>query len=659
MIRSSLVSSLALLGLIVAARSGAGQTASGTSDVATAIHADRWSDAAALVAASTSDPVAAKLVLYFRLLAPGAARAAEISAFMVGNPDWPNQALLARRRDEALAADPDSVAAVSECDRTRPALAPALLRCADALAQSGQAAQAAADAQLAWLTGVNDSASETSFMHRWSAAISAADQWQRFERLAWSDTAAASRQAARVDSTLRGAAEARLALRRDDPSALALVAALPPARRDDPGLILEQARYLRRAGRDDQALDLWRARGEAAQRAAPADRLADFWAERNLLARRRLRAGDAAGAYGLAAAHGQTLADTASEAEFLAGFVALRRLNDPVRAAMHFATIEGLSKAAITQSRAYYWLGRALAAAGKPAAGAFATAARWPMTFYGQFAALEIGTPESLRANILAARDPSWTDDQALDFLDRELTRAAMILVAWGEPRRANVFLQNAAEVTPDQVSRTLAAHFAVNLGRPDAAVGLARSAGRLGLALPEAGWPLAVNPPSGSVDAGVLLGLMRQESNFDIAAFSPSGARGLMQLMPATAQAVARQSNETVAIDALTTDPQLNMRLGSRYLTEVLNQFGGALPLALAAYNAGPHRVMDWLSANGDPRGGTLADMIDWIELIPFNETRNYVQRVLENVTIYRARTGYQARTGSAPPAQLAQWPP
>jgi soluble lytic murein transglycosylase len=173
---------------------------------------------------------------------------------------------------------------------------------------------------------------------------------------------------------------------------------------------------------------------------------------------------------------------------------------------------------------------------------------------------------------------------------------------------------------------------------------------GRDGLLLPEAGWPIAAEPPDGPVDASVALGLIRQESSFDIGAVSPSGARGLMQLMPFTAQAVAKQIGAATSLVTLTSDPAHNMRLGTAYLREMLDRFDNSLPLATAAYNAGPHRVDEWLAANGDPRTGPI-DMLDWIELIPLSETRNYVQRVLENVVVYRARRG------ESTPTLLAQW--
>jgi soluble lytic murein transglycosylase len=186
-------------------------------------------------------------------------------------------------------------------------------------------------------------------------------------------------------------------------------------------------------------------------------------------------------------------------------------------------------------------------------------------------------------------------------------------------------------------------------MGLPDIAVLVTRRLGRDGVVPPMQGWPAPVEPPP-VLDQAVSLAIMRQESNFDVGIVSPSGARGLMQLMPATAQTVARRLGESTSAFLLTTDPGHNMRMGTAYLREMLDKFDGSVPLAAGAYNAGPHRVAQWLIDNGDPRMGDQS-MIDWIEMIPFNETRNYVQRVLENVVVYQAR-----RTGTLP-ATMPQW--
>lgn len=618
-------------------------TAAAAQEVMPAIRAQRWADAEA-AAARLADPVAAKLVTFYRLLTPGAATVAEISAFMAASPDWPLQSTLARRRDQALSAEPDDATAAAECDRATPfavAAPDALVRCAEAYMRRDRAGEATAIARRAWIAAPSDAAWETRFLQRWAPAIGGGEQWARFDRLAWTDTAAAQRQAVRLNAADQPRAQARLALRRDDPNAPALVAALPEADRLAPAIVLEQARWLRRANADGDALALWQSQGTAAERAAPPDRQAAFWTERDVLARRRLRDGDAVGAYALAAGHAQTAGESLLDAEFLAGFVALRKLNAPATAQPHFRALAAASKSAITQGRAHFWLARTLAALGedKAAQTEYANAAAFPSTFYGQLAAVALG--QTPAARIAATADPPADGDRALDFAGRELARAAAWLVSWGEPHRAESFLLRLDDVTPDAADRTLAGRLASGFGLPDVAVTLARRAGRDGITLLQTGWPAAAEiPPDAGLDPALALGVIRQESSFDTTTTSPAGARGLMQLMPGTAAQVARKLGVRSSLPALTGDPQLNIRLGTAYLRGLLDQFDAAIPLAVAAYNAGPGRVQTWLASNGDPRAeGT--DMLDWIEQIPFAETRNYVQRVIENLMVYRSRRG------------------
>jgi soluble lytic murein transglycosylase len=470
-------------------------------DVASLLQGEHWA-AAAAAGAQYADPVVAKLVTYYRLLSPGAASASEIAAFMASNPDWPLQGSLARRRDEALAAETDAAAAASDCDRVSPLAAAALARCADAYAHTGRDALAAETARRAWIAEPADAAEETQFLKRWRGVIGADDHWRRFERLAWSDTEAAKRQAARLDPAERAAAEARLALRRDDPAGATLVAALSPARRSDPALVLEQARWLRRTNQDEAALAFWQSAGNAAERAVTPDRLAAFWDERNVLARRRLRDGDAAGAYALVAGNAQTAAEQVGDAEFLAGFIALRGLHDPGTAMRHFDTLARLSQAAQTESRAHYWLGRAAAAANDAARSSaeYAMAAAWPSTFYGQLAALALADNATmLDARITGRHDPGWDSERALALIGRELTRAAAYLVSWNEPGRAQSFLLRLADVTADGPDLAMTARLASRFGMPQTAIAIARRAGRDGVVLLDTGWPTPVEVPGGA----------------------------------------------------------------------------------------------------------------------------------------------------------------
>jgi soluble lytic murein transglycosylase len=400
------------------------------------VRADRWAEAQA-EAARYADPVAEKLILYLRLRAPGAATAAEIADFMQRNPDWPAQSILERRREEAIASDPDDAAVLAQCTPT-PALAAAMLRCAEATANAGHIADADAIARRAWVNGIDTATAEAGFLHRWAGIATPDDQWARFQHLAWlSDSSAAARQVARLDPAHQAAAEARLAAKRDDPRTEALVAALPPALRDDPGLTLERARAMRRTDHDADAAALL-------IRTPDAGNLPAYWAERNLLARKLLREGDARTAYAVVVANRQTADEARADAAFLAGFIALRMLHDPMTAAKHFAMLAE-SHSIITQGRAHYWLGRALAAEGKDPKPEYEKAATWPTTFYGQLAILALGkTPATYIARL---RDPTWTRDAALAFTEHEVLRAAAWLIAWGDPSRARVFLTRMDEL--------------------------------------------------------------------------------------------------------------------------------------------------------------------------------------------------------------------
>ncbi len=605
-----------------------------------ALGAARWAEAASLA----TDPLTAKLVTHYRLLAPDQASAAEISFFVTTNPDWPWRAVLERRRQEALARETNTAILSSECAAAPLSHIPALLRCAEAMGQSDYARRA-------WtLHDLTEAATEAAFLQRWAGVLRAEDHWRRFDTLLADNPTAAARQLPRLAAERQALARARLGLRQNTGDHAALLAAIPPAQRDDPALFLASVRALREQDRPDLALAAWRDRGEKIQATADAELLDRFWTERHLFARQRLRAGDADGAYLLAAGHGTLKIERLVDAQFLAGFIALRFLRNPAQATPHFQALAATSPAAITQGRAQYWLGRAAQASGTDPTPAFTQAVQWPFTFYGQLASLELGEQSPvLAARIRAQQDPA--PQPAANAL--ELARAAAMLARWGERKRAFTFLLRQDELLSTPGARAALARFALGLDMPEAAVAIARRMGRDGLVLPEAGWPEAASPPGKPIPIAVGLALIRQESAFEATALSPVGARGLMQLMPATAQAVAKKLGEATSPALLTSDPAHNMRLGTTYLHGLLEQFS-ALPLALAAYNAGPYRVQAWLGTNGDPRpraklatdaGATKAlaarEFIDWIELIPFNETRNYVQRVLENIAIYRARGG------------------
>jgi soluble lytic murein transglycosylase len=230
----------------------------------------------------------------------------------------------------------------------------------------------------------------------------------------------------------------------------------------------------------------------------------------------------------------------------------------------------------------------------------------------------------------------SQTDLQALS--GRELVTVARYIGQSGYAERTRPFLLKLAQAVKGPGETLLLAHLAVELKRPDVALTIARHATASGVTLFDASFPVVDLGATGSIERALALAVTRQESAFNSAAMSPSGALGLMQLMPGTARDVAGRLGFPFVQSKLTSDPAYNVALGSQYLAEMLQRFGGSYELALAAYNAGPNRVARWLQTIGDPRGGKI-DMVDWIEMIPLRETRNYVQRIMESVGVYRDR--------------------
>jgi soluble lytic murein transglycosylase len=594
-----------------------------------AAQAMRWGEANAL--AAQADPLIAKMVQWMRLTQRGAsATASEVVAFIESAADWPMQDALQRRAEELLATDGDDALALRFFTPRPARTLDGAARHVGALLNAGRRDEAARAARRAWGEDTPpDAAAEPGFLDRAGSLLDAESHWRRYNRLFFSrDQAAAERVVPLLDPQRRALAQLRAQAAQADPAAAAR----------DAGATLALARALRQADRDREAAAAWAA-GAAAQQGLDAAGQRAVWVERQVLARKLLRLGEPRLAYQVASQHGQTLpGEPRQEAEFLSGFLSLRFLGEPVRALGHFQRVREGSRSAITQARSLYWEGRAERDPNRARA-RFEEAAAFPVTFYGQMAALalgENGAQISQRINTLAVPRPSPNEARA--FAGRELTRLVALLGEMGEARRARVFLLRLEDTAPSNAERLLVARLATAIGRPDFAVWVARRGGVQGAMLVEDGWPRPFPAPEGLAEPAVVFAIARQESNFELEAVSSANARGLMQLLPATAAAVARRQNIAHRPEWLTTDAAHNLRLGSAYIQERLERFGGVMPFAFAAYNAGTARVDEWLGTYGDPRGGTVR-MLDWMEQIPFAETRNYVQRVIENVAVYRAK--------------------
>jgi soluble lytic murein transglycosylase len=482
---------------------------------------------------------------------------------------------------------------------------------------------------------------------QYPGAISADDVWARADMLLWRDNVSAAQALLpRLSSGQRAVINARIGLMKNVRKVDALVEAVPDELQDDPGLLLERARWRERRGDDAGELEmLMRIKGSA----APEVGRADIWSEKQSVVRRLIREADYSKAYALAADHGLTTGEAFRDAEWIAGWLALTKLNDPVKAERHFRTFGAGVTTPISLGRAGYWLGEALTAQKRTAEAqaAYADAAKYPYVFYGQLAAEKISAIQPDAIILQLAPVPPITDAERKAFTQKPAIRAAILLAETGRLATFERFsyaiddtLETAQEhqMLFDIARGYLEMRAAVRGGK----AGLAR-----GLVAPDAVFPvldLPKSPRSGAAEPAMVLALSRQESEFNPLAVSPADARGLMQLIPRYAQAEARKISMPFRASWLTDDPTYTLKIGRAFLDDLVDQYDGSYIMAAAAYNAGPSRVRTWVNDYGDPRGG--ADPVQWIESIPFSETRNYVQRVLENTEVYRSRlTGKPVR--------------
>jgi soluble lytic murein transglycosylase len=409
---------------------------------------------------------------------------------------------------------------------------------------------------------------------------------------------------------------------------------VPDEFRDHPALTYERARWRQRKGRYDDTAELLDTR--EARRPHPEK----WWPLRHWVARIALEKGDISLAYRMAAHHGLTEGIGFAQGEWLAGWISLRLMNEPRTALKHFTRLYEGTSTPVSRSRGAYWSGRAAEAIGMTERGRrwYETAATKLTTFYGQLASARLGDELFLAL----PRTPEPTDIERATFNSREVVQAVRRLAAMGHNDRIGRFIRAMAERVDDRTEGRMVADLARDAGRPDLTVHVARDLRRRGLILPNHLYPeheMAMgSSPEIAVDQSLLLAIARQESSFRIAAVSPAGARGLMQLMPATAKHMAEKLEIGFDVDRLLTDADYNLLLGSAYIERLIARYDGSLLLAIAAYNAGPTRVNRWLDDYGDPRTGEIGP-IDWIESMPISETRNYVQRVFESYMIYRHR--------------------
>lgn len=556
---------------------------------------------------------------------------ATITAFLNDNPTWPRANELRRNAEEALD-ETVPPAAVRRWFAEHPPISGAgALAHLDALAANGERDRLAELAPRYWRTLSIDRHVEAELLKRHGIHLGKDDHRARLDRMIWTQNhGAAQRMLRRVDPQTAALGRARIALLRRSPGVDGAIARVPEDLRDAPELWYERLRWRRRKGKDDDARDILFAL--SGLRPQP-----HKWAlEGRILARRALAGGHYTEAARLVSTHGLSRGAEFAESEFLAGWIQLSFLSEPSTAESHFATLYEGVRYPISRARGAFWKGRAAAERGDRADAAewWQRAAAHPATFYGQQALRALGT-ETPRFSFARPSDPAIR----ASFLSHELVGLIQRMHELGADQSLRTFLLHLAGLAETADERLLVAQLAHESDRPREAVRAAKRANQLDNVIGAAGYPLWTlheRDAESQLEDALILSVIRQESGFDRTAISRAGARGMMQLMPGTARQIAKGLSQPYDRARLLSDPGYNIRLGAGYLEQMLTRFDGSTPLALAAYNAGPHRVVRWVREFGDPRKGEIA-MLDWIETIPFSETRNYVQRVLEAVPVYR----------------------
>ena len=595
---------------------------------------DRWTEAHRL-AGRTSNGLLAEVLQWrdFRR-ADTLASFAAIAAFVDDHPDWPELNLLRGQAERIVPAGAQPEALVAWFGRHPPLVGDGALALVRAARRIDPEIDVGEVVRLAWTTMDFTSRAERTFYSAYRRHLTAADNEARLDRLLWQGKqTAAKRMLRRVNKDQAALGVARLALQRREPGVDGAVARVPRALRDDPGLLFDRMRW-RRQKRLDTAREI-------ALNPPPDDFDSGQWGrESATLARRALAAGHYTEAYRLVTSVALTEGAVFAELEFLAGWISMVFLDGPDAALDHFAALYEGTRFPVSRARGAYWAGRAAAAKGDDVLAItwFIRAARHDTTFYGQQAATELRLEPNLRTDAIV---PTAAEASAFEAL--QMVQVVEALAQIGAAEYMGRFLLHLGNQIDSPAEWSMATRLARDLGRPREAIRLAKLAGRAGIDLGAAGYPVWPLPDSGqgasegAVEPALVLAVIRQESGFDPEAISRAGARGLMQLMPATALRTAKKVGIGYAKARLTADPDYNIQLGQAYLSDMLTRYDGSAALALAAYNAGPNRVDRWLRENGDPRAGEI-DRLDWVESIPLTETRNYVQRVLEAMPIYEA---------------------
>ncbi|SIQ50478.1 soluble lytic murein transglycosylase [Rhizobium sp. RU33A] len=563
--------------------------------------------------------------------------AAEIAAAQRQLTGWPGLKSFRANSEKALFREnPAPSAVLSAFGDTAPETTEGTMLLARAHLASGDTAKAASLIRTLWRTDALDEAAEDRIIKEFSALLRPTDHRARMDYLMYRDRASQAKRFASLGEA-QSLYRAWAGLNSRAKNVDALIAAVDKSWAKDPALLYIRIENLRRQLRYEEAAKLLE------QMPRERDKLVSgraWWNEQRIIARGLADLGQYREAYRIVSRHVATEATDIADAEFHAGWYALRALNDPKTAGRHFARILEVSNRPLSASRAWYWLGRASEASkdGK-AREHFARAAQHSSTFYGQLAAARIDRPG------IQIPYPKPSADERARFTQRESVQAIARYEAAGHGWRAQSLYRALADQldSPGELA-LLSARAENSSGGHQLSLQIGKTAYARGIDVPALAFPVGVIPASANIAGSgkaLAYAIARQESAFNPAAISPADARGLLQLLPSTARGVAARHGIAYQPEKLTRDPGFNATLGAHYLGEQIDAFGGSYIMTFIAYNAGPRKVPEWIERYGDPRGKSIDEVVDWIERIPFPETRNYVMRVMENYQVYKSRLG------------------
>jgi soluble lytic murein transglycosylase len=597
---------------------------------------------ASQLAQSIGDPVARKLAEWLILRSDDNGASVErYRAFLAANPSWPSQTFLRRRAEAALWDDhrnDDTV--LGYFQNEKPLSAKGKFALARALIARGDRAGAERNVRDAWR---NDSISgdvESAALDLFGPFISPGDHKARMDLLLYGgDTDAALRAAKRLGAAQMALARARIGVTKKASNAKALLDAVPDELHSDPGYMFAKIQMLRRNENFSEAARLMIS---APRDPARLHNLDEWWIERRLLSRKMLDVGEHRSAYLIARDAALPARDIyKTEQEFTAGWIALRFLKDPATAAQHFARIGVGSVNPTALARAGYWQGRAAEAAGRSqeARTAYTAAAEQSTSYYGQLARAKLGLPQIELNGAPGARG------RGIERL--EIVRAVQLLYALDEREIAIPIFGDMGE-NGDPEALVGLGELASRNGDARGMLLVGKAALNRGLPFDFYAYPTSGIPPYKSigpeVEQSIVYAIARQESAFNPAVVSPANAYGLMQVTPDAGRYVTKKYGATFDLTKLKTDPVYNAALGAAELGGLIDDYRGSYIMTFAAYNAGRGSVRKWVERYGDPRDPKV-DAVDWVESIPFSETRNYVQRIMENLQVYRARFGGGSR--------------